>query len=318
MKILVTGGAGFIGQHLSARLARDGHEVDVLDNFSTGRMAYLASGIGGVWRKDLRFPILAAGPPYEGYARIYHLACPASPVKYQRDPLATLETAILGTRNVLDFAASQGARVLLASTSEVYGDPKEYPQAESYNGNVNTYGPRGCYDEGKRAAETLCWIYQERGVETRIARIFNTYGPGMDPFDGRAVPTFIRQALTAPRMTIHGDGRQTRSLCYVDDLVEGLVRLMEADYRRPINLGNPEEVTVLDLARRVWEIVRSTAITLGDLEFLARPQDDPNGRCPDIQAAQTFLDWRPTTPLNEGLRRTVDWCRGPTRVTEAA
>lgn len=304
-RALVTGGAGFLGSHLCERLLRDGWEVLCIDNFVTGRQENLASlaahpGLAIV-RHDVTDP-LPGGPQLN---RIYNLACPASPPQYQADALKTLRTCVLGTMHALELASACGARLLQASTSEIYGDPLEHPQRESYWGHVNPLGPRACYDEGKRCAETLCQTYaRQRGVQARIARIFNTYGPRMSPQDGRVVSNFIVQALAGKPLTIYGTGAQTRSFCYVDDLVDGLVRLMESDAAPsgvPVNLGNPAEMTMLDMANLVRELTGADV----PLAFRPRPQDDPAQRRPDISRARQWLGWHPQVAPREGLARTV-------------
>lgn len=302
---LVTGGAGFLGSHLSSRLIAMGHRVIAVDNLSTGRRANIAhledSGRFSLIEHDIIAPLDIEGP----IGAIYNLACPASPPKYQRDPVHTFRTSIDGAQNMLDLARRHGARILQASTSEVYGDPEMSPQPESYCGAVNTYGPRACYDEGKRGAETLFYEYSNRyGLDTRIARIFNTYGPRMDAQDGRVVSNFVVQALNGHDITIYGTGHQTRSFCYVDDLIDGLIRLMGADpgFGAPINLGNPREFTVLELAQLVLEKTGSAS----RLRFLDALQDDPKQRRPDISRAHLVLGWQPTISLNDGLDRIID------------
>ena len=301
-RVLVTGGAGFIGSHLCARLVREGASVLALDDLSTGRSANLAPLGNGRFRltqRDVveRFDIECAA--------IFHLACPASPAAYQRSPIDTVKTAVLGTLHALENAERHGARLLLASTSEVYGDPEVHPQTESYTGSVDPTGPRACYDEGKRCGETLATEFaRQRGSEVRIARIFNTYGPRMQPDDGRVVSNFIMQALTGRDLTVYGDGSQTRSLCYVSDLVDGLLRLMDSDLDAgPVNLGNPVEITVLELAERILKLTRSRS----RIAFKPLPVHDPRRRRPDIARAQRELGWQPQVPLEEGLERTVHW-----------
>ncbi|MFC2969129.1 UDP-glucuronic acid decarboxylase family protein [Acidimangrovimonas pyrenivorans] len=308
MRILVTGGAGFLGSHLIGRLLAEGHEVVCHDNLLTGRIAnvakHLANPVFTFVKHDVIATIRVEGPLDE----IYNLACPASPLKYELDPIHTFETSVLGAENMLELARLKDARILQASTSEVYGDPETSPQVEDYRGLVNTFGPRACYDEGKRAAEMLFYEYGiHRGIETRIARIFNTYGPRMAPDDGRVVSTFIVQALTGQPLTIFGAGDQTRSFCYVDDLVDGLIRLMRAPEgtKAPVNLGNPGEFTIKELAQLVLEKTGSSS----ELSYRELPQDDPHQRRPDISRARNLLGWQPTVPLLEGLDRTIDYFR---------
>ncbi|MDQ2975553.1 MAG: SDR family oxidoreductase [Acidobacteriota bacterium] len=301
MRILVTGGAGFIGSHLCERLLGDGHDILCLDNFFTGRrvniMKLLDNHRFELIRHDVTEPILLE------VDQIYNLACPASPVHYQYNPVKTVKTSVMGMINMLGLAKRVRARILQASTSEVYGDPLVHPQPEEYWGNVNPIGLRSCYDEGKRIAETLMMDYHRQNrVDTRIARIFNTYGPRMLEDDGRVVSNFIVQALRGVPLTLYGAGDQTRSFCYVDDLVEALIRLMNTDgVHEPVNLGNPGEFTIKQLAEEVLKICGSNS----KLEYLPLPQDDPKQRKPDISRAQTFLAWNPTIPLNEGLKKTV-------------
>ena len=297
---VVTGGAGFLGSHLCTRLVEMGHRVIAVDNLSTGCRANVAhldeTGLFRLIEHDVINPLSIEGP----IDAIFNLACPASPPKYQLDPVHTFRTSIDGAHNMLELARRTGARILQASTSEVYGDPEFSPQPETYCGSVNTYGPRACYDEGKRGAETLFYEYNSRfGVDTRIARIFNTYGPRMDAQDGRVVSNFVVQALNGDDITIYGTGRQTRSFCYVDDLIDGLIRLMaiEAQFDGPINLGNPREFTVLDLADLV---LRKTG-SRSKLRFLDALKDDPKQRRPDITRAHTLLGWQPTISLQDGL-----------------
>ncbi|MFQ4139565.1 UDP-glucuronic acid decarboxylase family protein [Nodosilinea sp. PGN35] len=301
MRILVTGGAGFIGSHLIDRLMTEGHEVICLDNFYTGHrhnlLHWLEHPYFEVIRHDVTEPIRLE------VDQIYHLACPASPVHYQYNPVKTIKTNVMGTLNMLGLAKRVKARFLLASTSEVYGDPEVHPQTEDYRGNVNPIGIRSCYDEGKRVAETLAFDYhRQNNVDIRVARIFNTYGPRMLENDGRVVSNFVVQALQGIPLTIYGSGAQTRSFCYVSDLVDGLIRLMNGDYIGPVNLGNPDEYTILQLAQAVQSMVNPDA----DLIFKPLPQDDPQRRKPDITRAETFLGWGPTVPLQEGLRLTVE------------
>lgn len=307
-RILVTGGAGFLGSTLIQRLMEEGHEVMCLDSLITGRMVNIKPFAK---KKNFQFighdvlkPFAFHGPLDE----IYNLACPASPNKYTLDPVHTLETSILGADNMLVLAQAKGARVLQASTSEVYGDPEISPQSEHYYGSVNTYGPRACYDEGKRAAETLFYEYgMHRSVEVRIARIFNTYGPRMAADDGRVVSNFIVQALTGQDLTVYGEGQQTRSFCYADDLVEGLMRLMAAPNgsKQPVNLGNPHEFTINELAQLVLEKTGSSS----KLVYMPLPKDDPRQRRPDITRASELLGWEPKVMLDEGLDRTIAYFR---------
>jgi UDP-glucuronate decarboxylase len=301
MKVLVTGGAGFIGSHLSERLVEQGHEVVCLDNFFTGRpdnIGHLCSRPGfRLLRQDVCEPLLL------DVDQIYNLACPASPVHYQHNPIKTVKSNVLGALTVLALAHRVGARVLQASTSEVYGEPHVHPQPEWYRGNVSPIGPRACYDEGKRVAETLMMDYhRQHGVDVRVARIFNTYGPRMAEHDGRVVSNFVVQALRGEALTLYGDGAQTRSFCYVDDLVDGLIRLMNADgVHEPVNLGNPAEFSIRELATLVAaRCGRECAIRHRPL-----PEDDPTHRQPDITRARGLLGWEPTIPLEEGLCRTI-------------
>jgi UDP-glucuronate decarboxylase len=303
MRILVTGGAGFIGSHLCERLLSEGNEVICLDNFFTGRRQNVVSlqdyRYFELVRHDVTEPILLE------VDQIYNLACPASPIHYQYNPVKTVKTNVLGTINMLGLAKRVKARILQASTSEVYGDPLTHPQQESYWGNVNPIGIRSCYDEGKRLAETLMMDYHRQNrVDTRIARIFNTYGPKMLENDGRVVSNFIVQSLRGKDMTIYGEGLQTRSFCYVDDLVDGLVKLMAAkDVFDPVNLGNPIEFTMKELAEEIAVICGSE----GKITFLPLPEDDPKQRKPDITRAKTLLGWQPKVALRDGLVRTVDY-----------
>ncbi|HEY9633364.1 MAG TPA: UDP-glucuronic acid decarboxylase family protein [Coleofasciculaceae cyanobacterium] len=301
MRILVTGGAGFIGSHLIDRLMAQGHEVICLDNFYTGHKRNILQWLNHpnfeLIRHDITEPIRLE------VDQIYHLACPASPVHYQYNPVKTIKTNVMGTLNMLGLAKRVKARFFLASTSEVYGDPEVHPQSEEYRGNVNPIGPRSCYDEGKRVAETLAFDYhRQNDVEIRVVRIFNTYGTRMLENDGRVVSNFIVQSLKGIPLTVYGSGSQTRSFCYVSDLVEGLMRLMNGDYTGPVNLGNPEEYTILELAQAVQKLVNPDA----EIIFKPLPQDDPQRRRPDITKAQSLLGWQPTVPLQEGLKLTVE------------
>jgi UDP-glucuronate decarboxylase len=303
-RILVTGGAGFVGSHLCGRLVEDGHDVLCVDNFFTGNRDNILDLIDQphfeLMRHDVTFPI------YVEVDEIYNLACPASPVHYQYDPVQTTKTSVHGAINMLGLAKRTKAKILQASTSEVYGDPEVHPQTEDYWGNVNPIGPRGCYDEGKRCAETLFFDYHRQyGVDIRVARIFNTYGPRMHPDDGRVVSNFIVQALRGKPLTIYGDGSQTRSFCYVSDLIEGLVRLMDAskEVTGPVNLGNPREMTIRELAEQV---IRMTGAK-SKLEQKPLPGDDPTQRCPDIGLAKKQLGWEPAVALEEGLEKTIQY-----------
>ncbi len=305
-RILVTGGAGFVGTHLCERLVAAGHDIICLDNFFTSQKSNVAHLLGlpnfELIRHDITHQV------YLEVDEIYNLACPAAPGHYQYNPIKTMKTSVMGAINVLGMAKRCRARVLQASTSEVYGDPDVHPQPESYRGNVNPIGPRACYDEGKRAAETLFFDYHRSNrVNIRVARIFNTYGPRMHPFDGRVVSNFIRQALRGTDITIFGDGSQTRSFCFVDDLVEGLVRLMDGpnDFIGPVNLGNPDEFTIRELAELVIELSGSRS----QLVNKPLPEDDPRQRCPDISLARARLGWEPRVRLREGLARTIEWFR---------
>jgi len=301
-RVLVTGGAGFVGSHLADRLLSLGATVDVLDDLSTGTAKNIPAGVSRLIESDV-----AAPDPLPDYAYLFHLACPASPPRYQADPVATFRTAVFGTVRMLDEAKRTGARLLIASTSEVYGDPLEHPQKESYWGHVNPVGLRSCYDEGKRAAETVATDYRRMyGIDLRIVRIFNTYGPRMDPFDGRVVSNFVRQALVGEPLTLYGDGSQSRSFCYVSDLVEGILRLGALPdgpgRESPVNLGNPKEFTIAELASVVEEIMEKP------LERVLRPlpSDDPRRRRPDISRARELLGFSPEIALRDGVALTVD------------
>ncbi|MBW8271352.1 UDP-glucuronic acid decarboxylase family protein [Caldovatus aquaticus] len=301
-RVLVTGGAGFIGSHLCEQLVRAGHEVLCVDNYFTGTRANIAHLLGDphfeAMRHDVTFPL------YVEVDRIYNLACPASPMHYQFDPVQTTKTSVHGAINMLGLAKRTRARILQASTSEIYGDPTRHPQTESYWGNVNPIGPRACYDEGKRAAETLFFDYhRQHRLDIKVARIFNTYGPRMHPNDGRVVSNFVVQALRGEPITLYGDGSQTRAFCYVDDLVDGLIRLMDtpAGETGPVNLGNPAEFTIRELAEMVLRLTGSRS----RLTFAPLPPDDPRQRRPDIARARALLGWEPRTPLEEGLLRTI-------------
>lgn len=306
-KILVTGGAGFIGSHLCERLVKAGEDVLCVDNYFTGTKKNVAHLVGNplfeLMRHDVTFPL------YVEVERIFNLACPASPVHYQFDPVQTTKTSVHGAINMLGLAKRTRARILQASTSEVYGDPEVHPQPEAYWGRVNPIGIRSCYDEGKRCAETLFFDYnRQHNLDIKVIRIFNTYGPRMHPNDGRVVSNFIVQALRGEDITIYGDGRQTRSFCYVDDLVEGMLRMMdtESGFLGPINLGNPGEFTMLELAEKVISLVG----TKSKLVFKPLPQDDPKQRKPVISLAQSKLDWTPKVRLEDGLKETIAYFRG--------
>jgi UDP-glucuronate decarboxylase len=302
--VLVTGGAGFLGSHLCERLIAAGNEVICVDNFFTGTKRniehLLAHPYFELMRHDVTFPL------YVEVDAIYNLACPASPIHYQHDPVQTTKTSVHGAINMLGLAKRLKCRILQASTSEVYGDPTVHPQPEKYWGNVNPIGPRSCYDEGKRCAETLFFDYhRQHHLPIKVARIFNTYGPRMHPNDGRVVSNFVVQALKGEPITIYGNGSQTRSFCYVDDLIEGLIRLMDSppDLQGPVNLGNPREFTILELAETIIEMTGSKS----RLEHLPLPQDDPKQRQPDISLAKEWLSWEPVVPLSEGLTKTVTY-----------
>ncbi|MBM4236898.1 MAG: SDR family oxidoreductase [Euryarchaeota archaeon] len=304
-RVLVAGGAGFIGSHLCERLLEDGNEVVCVDNAHTGDWGNIAHLKGRRGFEELRHDVLK---PIDLEAeRIFNLACPASPAHYQKDPVYTIRMSTTAVFNLLDLAKETGARFLQASTSEVYGDPLVHPQKEDYWGNVNPVGPRSCYDEGKRLAESLVLGYQQmEGIEVRIARIFNTYGPRMSESDGRVVSNFIVQALRGRGLTVHGDGSQTRSFCYISDMVEGLVRLMDKEgFTGPVNLGNPNEITVLELAERIIRLTRSRS----KIAFNSLPKDDPVRRKPDITLARKVLGWEPVVGLDEGLERTIEHFR---------
>ncbi|MCF8708610.1 UDP-glucuronic acid decarboxylase family protein [Rhizorhapis sp. SPR117] len=305
-RVLVTGGAGFLGSFLCERLLALGNEVLCADNFFTGTRDNIAAILGNyrfeLLRHDITFPL------YVEVDEIYNLACPASPIHYQHDPVQTTKTSVHGAINMLGLAKRTGARILQASTSEIYGDPEIHPQNESYWGRVNPIGPRSCYDEGKRCAETLFFDYwRQHRLPIKVARIFNTYGPRMQPDDGRVVSNFVLQALRNQPITIYGDGQQTRSFCFVEDLIEGLIRLMDSpdDVTGPVNLGNPVEFRMLELAQMVIALTGSAS----KLEYSPLPQDDPRQRQPDIGLARQLLDWQPAVSLEEGLGRTIDYFR---------
>jgi UDP-glucuronate decarboxylase len=305
LRVLVTGGAGFLGSHLCERLVDQGHDVLCLDNFFTSQksnvFALLKRPNFELIRHDVTLPIFLE------VDQIYNLACPAAPGHYQYNPIKTVKTSVLGATNVLGMAKRCGARVLQASTSEVYGDPQVHPQPESYWGNVNPIGIRSCYDEGKRVAETLFMDYSRMNkVEVRIVRIFNTYGPRMHPFDGRVVSNFIRQAIRNEPITLFGSGEQTRSFCYRDDLVDAMIRMMNTEgFTGPVNIGNPDEYTIGELAELIRELTQCQV----ELRYLPLPPDDPTRRQPDITLARSKLGWNPTTPLREGLTKTIEWFR---------
>ena len=304
-RILVTGGAGFLGSHLCERLVREGHDVICLDNYFTGRKQNIESLMDchnfELMRHDITFPVFVE------VDRIYNLACPASPVHYQYNPVKTIKTSVMGAINVLGLAKRVKARVLQASTSEVYGDPAVHPQTESYWGNVNPIGLRSCYDEGKRVAETLFFDYHRQNrVDIRVVRIFNTYGPRMHPDDGRVVSNFIVQALRGGDLALYGDGGQTRSFCYVDDLIDGMVRMMNCEgFTGPVNIGNPGEFTIRELAEKVIALTGSRS----KIVFRPLPSDDPRQRQPDIRLAREKLGWGPSVSLDEGLKRTIEYFR---------
>ena len=305
-RILVTGGAGFLGSHLCEWLLRDGHEVICVDNFYTGNKRNVGHLLDNkkfeLIRHDITIPLYGV----EKVDEIYNLACPASPVHYQHDPVQTTKVNVIGAINMLGLAKRIGAKILQASTSEVYGDPAVHPQTESYWGNVNSIGPRSCYDEGKRCAETLFFdYYRQHKMPIKVVRIFNTYGPRMDPKDGRVVSNFIVQALIGKDITIYGDGKQSRSFCYVDDLIEAMVCMMSTDPNTtgPINIGNPNEFTMLELAHQVIELTGSRSSII----YQPLPEDDPRQRQPDISKAWTVLGWHPHIQLTEGLKRTIEY-----------
>ena len=299
---LITGGSGFLGSHLAKKLLERGEEVICLDNFFTGTKKNIKELFNyqnfEFIRHDVTEPIKLE------VDNIWHLACPASPIHYQYNPIKTTKTSFIGTYNMLGLAKRVGAKILLASTSEIYGDPKEHPQKESYRGSVNTTGIRSCYDEGKRVAETLCADYQRvHGVEVRIMRIFNTYGPNMRFDDGRVISNFIVQALKDQKITLYGDGTQTRSFCYVDDLINGMILLMNSNYHHPMNIGNPNEFSIKELANLIRTLINPNL----EFEYKKLPHDDPKQRKPSIQLAKELLNWEPEIELKEGLLKTIDW-----------
>jgi len=303
-RVLITGGAGFIGSHLCEKLLNEGNEVICVDNFFTGSKQNVIHLLGNPYfeiiRHDITFPL------YVEVDEIYNLACPASPIYYSFDPIQTTKTSVVGAINMLGLAKRLKIKVLQASTSEVYGDPKVHPQPESYRGNVNPIGPRACYDEGKRCAETLFFdYYRQLKIKIKVVRIFNTYGPKMQPDDGRVISSFIVQALKDKDITIYGDGSQTRSFCYVDDLVEGIIRMMNnrEDFVGPVNLGNPVEFTILELARKIIKLTDSKS----NIVYSSLPKDDPKQRQPDIELAKKELKWEPKIQLDEGLKKTISY-----------
>lgn len=303
-RVLVMGGAGFLGSHLCDRLIESGNDVICVDNLFTGRKDNIRHLLNNPYFEFIRHDVTL--PIYVECDQIYNLACPASPIHYQRDPIYTTKTSIYGSFNALGLAKRTGARILQASTSEIYGDPECTPQVESYRGNVNTMGPRSCYDEGKRVAETLFFDYHRmHGVDIKVMRIFNTYGPGMDIGDGRVISNFVVQALKNEDITIYGDGSQTRSFCYVDDLIDGMIKLMNSreDFHGPVNIGNPGEYSIKELAEIIIDMTNSTSKTV----FRPLPQDDPIQRRPDISLAKHELRWEPKIDLQEGLSKTISY-----------
>lgn len=305
-RVLVTGGAGFLGSHLCDRLIESGNDVICVDNLFTGRKDNIRHLLNNPYFEFIRHDVTL--PIYVECDQIYNLACPASPIHYQRDPIYTTKTSIYGSFNALGLAKRTGARILQASTSEIYGDPECTPQVEGYRGNVNTIGPRSCYDEGKRVAETLFFDYHRmHGVDIKVMRIFNTYGPGMDIGDGRVISNFVVQALKNEDITLYGDGSQTRSFCYVDDLVDGMIKLMNSreDFHGPVNIGNPGEFSIKELAEIIIDMTNSKS----KIVFRPLPQDDPLQRKPDISLAKAELGWEPKVALREGLRKTISYFR---------
>jgi len=302
-RILITGGAGFLGSHLCERLLKEGHDVLCVDNFFSGSKENVRHLLANPYFELIRHDIIH--PLFVEVDEIYHLACPASPIHYQYNAIKTVKTNVLGTINMLGLAKRVKARILLASSSEIYGDPQVHPQEEEYWGYVNPIGLRSCYDEGKRVAETLMMDYHRQNkVDTRIARIFNTYGPRMAINDGRVISNFIVQALQNKPLTVYGEGQQTRAFCYVSDIIEGLVRLMNTEnYYQPVNLGNPEEIKIIDLAKKIIELTGSSS----SISYHPLPADDPIQRCPDISRARKILDWQPTVGLEEGLETTIQY-----------
>jgi len=315
MRSLVTGGAGFLGSHLCTRLVEDGHHVICLDSFQTGRVENVAHLLEG--ERARSFELIrhdVVDPYFAEVDEIYHLACPASPIRYQHNPVRTLKTAVLGTMNMLELARDSGARILISSTSEIYGEPLAHPQREDHWGHVNPIGKRSCYDEGKRCGEALAVAYAaHQGVDARLVRIFNTYGPRMQEDDGRVVPTFIHQALRGESLTVYGDGSQTRSLCYQSDLIEGLLAMMRAsDEAGPVNLGNPTEMAVQEIAGLVLELTGSRS----RIEHRPLPSDDPTRRLPDISRARERLGWEPRVSPREGIAATIEYFRARARLPE--
>lgn len=304
-RILVTGGAGFLGSHLCERLLSEGHEVICLDNFFTGNKRNVLKLLGNTNFEIMRHDVIQ--PVYAEVDWIFNMACPASPIHYQRDPVRTIKTSVMGALNTLGLAKRNGARILQASTSEVYGDPKVHPQSEDYRGAVNPIGIRACYDEGKRTAETLFFDYhRQHKIDIRVVRIFNTYGPRMSENDGRVVSNFIIQALKGEDITVYGDGSQTRSFCYVDDLIDGIIRMMYAEnFTGPVNIGNPRESTILELA----EIILNLTGSKSKIVYKPLPSDDPIQRCPNISLAKEKLDWSPKVKLEDGLKATIEYFR---------
>lgn len=304
-RILVAGGAGFLGSHLCTRLLKDKHDIICLDNFFTSQKSNITHLLDYPNFELIRHDII--NPISLEIDEIYNLACPAAPGHYQHNPVQTMRTSVEGSINLLNLAEHCGARILQASTSEIYGNPTIHPQPETYTGNVNTLGPRACYDEGKRAVETLFMDYhRSKNVDIRIARIFNTYGPYMHPYDGRVISNFIRQALRGEDLTIYGSGSHTRSFCYCDDIVAGLILLMDSNNIGPINLGNPEEHTISDIATLIWTLTDSKSAIV----HKGLPEDDPIRRCPDISKAKSKLGWKPAITLKVGLTRTIEWFSG--------